>query len=85
MTPYEHSDSLTRHMKLLTLTRINCCDPSLIQSGSVMTDEGSTLVKIASNINRFHQYLCAFRINQLAVRVNSQIIHFTILQQIHIK
>ena len=72
-------------MKLLKLARPNCYDPSLIQSRSIMTDEGPTLVKTASNIDGFYQYLCAFRIKQLAVRVSSQIIHFTILQQIHIK
>ena len=38
VTPSEHSDSITRHMKLLKLARADCSDPSLIQSRSIMTD-----------------------------------------------
>ena len=30
VVPSEYSDSITRHMKLLKLTRTDCCDPSLI-------------------------------------------------------
>ena len=84
VAPSEHSDSITRPMKLLKLTRTDCCDSSLIQSRSIMTDEGSALVGVASNMGGYPHCLCAFHINQLTVRVSSQIIHFTILQQIHI-
>ena len=71
-------------MKLLKLTRTDCCDSSLIQSRSIMTDEGSALVGVASNMDGYPYCVCAFHINQLTIRVSSQIIHFTILQQIHI-
>ena len=36
-----------------------------------MTDEGSVLVKVSSDMAGYHHCLCAFHINQLAVRVNS--------------
>ena len=68
-------------MKLLKLARTNYCDPSLIKSHSIMTDEGSALVKVASNMDGYHHCLYVFHMNQLVVRVSSQIIHFTILQQ----
>ena len=85
VTPPEHSDSITRHMKLLNLTGTDHYDPSLTQSRSIETDEDSALVKVASNMDGYHHCLCPFRINQLDIRVSSQIYLFTILQQIHIK
>ena len=36
-----------------------------------MTDEGSALVKVASDMTGYHHCLCAFHINQLDVRVSS--------------
>ena len=85
VAPSEHSDSITRHMKLLNLTRPEHYDPSLTQSRSIETDEGSALVKVSSNMDGYYHCFCLFRINQLAIRVSSQICLFTILQQIHIK
>ena len=58
-------------MNLLKLTGNNCIDPSHQNSRSVMTDEGSALVKVASDMAGYHHCLCAFHINQLAVRVSS--------------
>ena len=36
-----------------------------------MTDEGSVLVKVSSDMAGYYHCLCAFHINQLAVRVSS--------------
>ena len=55
---FEYSDFITRQMNLLKLTRTGCCNPSSIQSWSIMTDEGSALVKVASNMDRYHHCLC---------------------------
>ena len=55
LAPFEHSESITRHMNLLKLTGHNCIDPSY--------------VNIASDMAIYHHCLCAFHINQLAVRV----------------
>ena len=41
----EHLDSITKYINLLKLTRTNCIEPSLIKTRSIMTDEGSDLVK----------------------------------------
>ena len=45
LAPSEHSDSITRHMNLLKLTRTNCIDPLFINTRSIMTDEGSAFKK----------------------------------------
>ena len=37
----------------------------------IMTDEGSTLVKVASSISGYNHYLCSFHVNQLAVGISS--------------
>ena len=71
LAPSEHSESITRHMNLLKLTGNNCIDSSYANTCSIMTDEGSTLVKVASDMAGYHHCLCAFHINQLAVRVSS--------------
>ena len=79
VAPSEHSDSITRQMNLLKLTRTGCCDPSSIQSRSIMTEEGPALVKVASNVDGCHHWLYLFYINQLAIRVSCQhIISFLI-------
>jgi len=54
VTPSENSDSITRQMNLLKLTRTGCCNNSSIQSRSIMTDEGSALVKVTSNMDGYH-------------------------------
>ena len=71
LAPSAHSESITRHMNLLKLTGNNCIDPSYINSRSIMTDGGSALVKVASDMTGYHHCLCAFHINQLTVRVSS--------------
>ena len=71
LAPSEHSESITTHMNLLKLTGNSCIDPSYENSRSVITDEGSALDKVASNMAGYHHCLCAFHINQLAIRVSS--------------
>ena len=71
LAPSDHSESITRHMNLLKITGNNCIDPSYVNTRSIMTDVGSTLVKVAFDMAGYHYCLCAFHINQLAVRVIS--------------
>ena len=70
LAPSEHSESITTHMNLLKLTGNNCINSSYGNSRSVMTDEGSSLIKVASEMAGYNHCLCAFHINQLAVRVS---------------
>ena len=63
VVPSKHSDSIIRQMNLLKLTRTGCCNPSSIQLRSIMTGEGSALVKVASNMDGYHHCLCSFHIN----------------------
>ena len=58
-------------MNLLKLTGNNCIDPSYVNTRSIMTDEGSALVKVATDMDGYHHCLCTFHINQLAVRVST--------------
>ena len=67
LAPSEHSESITTHMNLLKLTGNNCIEPSR----SVMTDEGSALVKVASDMPGYNYCICAFHINPLADRVSA--------------
>ena len=69
LAPTEHSESITRHMNLLKLTGNNCIDPSYVNSRSIMTDEGSTLVKVASDTAGYYHCLCSVHKNQLDVRM----------------
>ena len=79
LAPSEHSDLITKHINLLKLTRTDCIDPSCIKMRSIMTDEGSALVKNASDMAGYHHFLCAFHINQLDVRESNIIYHFIII------
>ena len=63
LTPSEHSGPITRYINLLKLTGNNCIDPSYVNTCSIMTDEGSDLVKVASDMAGYHHCLCAFHIN----------------------
>ena len=92
MVPSEHKYSIIRLMNLLNLTRTGCFNPSSIQLWSVMTDEDSTLVKVASNMDGYYHCLYSFHISQLDIKVSYQhIISFLIkitfimLQQYNIK
>ena len=71
LAPSEHSGSITRHMNILKLTGNNCINPSYINTRSIMTDESSALVKVASGMASYHYCICAFHINQLVLRVSS--------------
>ena len=72
VAPSEHSDSITRQINLLKLTCTRCCDPSSIQSRSILTVEGSALIKVASNMDGYYHCICSFHINQLDIRVSYQ-------------
>ena len=63
LAPSEHSESITRHMNLLKLTGNNCIDPSFVNICSIMTDEDSVLVQVASDMASYHHCVCAFRIS----------------------
>ena len=54
LAPSEHSDSITKNVNLLKLVRTNCIDPSFIKTRSIITDEGSALVKLASDMAGYH-------------------------------
>ena len=71
LTPSEHLESITRHMDHLKLIGNNCIAPSYVNTRSIMTDEGSALVKVTSVMAGYNYCLCAFHINQLAVTVSS--------------
>ena len=70
LAPSEHSESITRHMNLLKLTGNNGIDPSYENLRSIMTDEGSDLVKVASDMAGYQYCICAFHIYQLDVRIS---------------
>ena len=70
LAPSEHSDSITRHMNILKLKGNDRTDPLFINTHSIMTDEGFALV-VASDMAGCHHCLCAFRINQLDVRLSA--------------
>ena len=78
LAPSEQSDSITRQMNILKLTGTNCIDPSFINTRSIMTDEGSALVKVGSDMAGCHHCVCAFHINELDVRVSRFFFHFVI-------
>ena len=71
LAPSEYFESITRHMNLLKLTGNIFIDPSYVNTRSIMIDEGSVLVKVASDMAGYHHCLCGFYINQLAVRVRT--------------
>ena len=58
-------------MNILKLTGNNCIDLSYVNTRSIMTDESSAFVKVASDMAGYHHYLCAFHINQLVIRVKT--------------
>ena len=70
LTLSQYSDLITRYMNQLKLTRTNCINPSFINTRSIMTDESSALDKVDPDMAGYHHCLCAFHINQLAVRVS---------------
>ena len=60
LVPSEHSDEITRHMNILKLTGNNYIDPLFINTRSIMTDEGSVLVKVASDMAGYHHCYVPF-------------------------
>ena len=60
LVPSEHSDEMTSHMNILKLTDNNCIDPLFINTRSITTDEGSVLVKVASDMASYHHCYVPF-------------------------
>ena len=63
LAPPEHSESITRHKNILKLIGNDGIDPSCVNTRSIMTDEGSVLVKVASGMAGYHHCICAFHIS----------------------
>ena len=63
LAPSEHSDSITRRMNLFKWTCTNCIHPSFINTRSIMTDESSDLVRVASDMGGYYHCVYAFHIN----------------------
>ena len=70
VTSFKNSSSIQTHLDLLRIGSNTSHDLSRSVSRSMMTDEGSALVEVASSISGYYHYLCYFHINQLAVRVS---------------
>ena len=67
----ENSASIEDHLDYLKIGGVHSYGLHGILSCSIMTDDESTLVKVASLISCYNHCLCSFHVNQLAVRVNS--------------
>ena len=67
LAPSENSASIEDHLVNL---RIGSDDSQQFSSRSIMTDEGSALVKVASLVSGYNHCLCSFHVHQLAVRVS---------------
>ena len=67
LAPSENSASIENHLVNL---RIGSADSNQFSSRSIMTDEGSALVKVASLVSGYNHCLCSFHVHQLAVRVS---------------
>ena len=67
VTSFENSSSIERYIDLL---KIYSNSLSGLSMNTTMTDERSALVKVASFMSGFNHCLCAFHVNQLAVRVS---------------
>ena len=70
VTPTEKLYSIKGCMKLLGLSDSTDFRSYFATSRSIMTDEGSALVKLASSMKGYHHYLCSFNINQLPIWVS---------------
>ena len=66
----KNSSSIEDHLDHLKIGGIHSHGLHGILSRSIMTDEGSALVKVALLILVYNYYLCSFHVHQLAVRVN---------------
>ena len=70
LAPSENSASIEDHLDHLRIDGIHPNGLHQFSSRSIMTDEGSTLVKVASLVSGYNHYLCSFHVHQLAVRVS---------------
>ena len=68
--PSKNSSPIERHLDLLKIGSNSCPDLSRHTTCSIMTDEGSALVNVASLISGYNHCLCSFHVHQLAVRVS---------------
>ena len=68
--PTENSTSIEAHLVHLRIAGIYSNGLHRFSSRSIMTDEGSVLVKFDSLISGYNHYLCPFHIYQLIVGVS---------------
>ena len=70
IAPSENSASIEDHLAHLRISGIHSNGLHRFSSRSIMTDEGSALVKFASLISGHNHYLCSFHVHQLVIRVS---------------
>ena len=71
LAPSENSTSIEDHLDHLRIDGIHLKCLHGDSSRSIVADEGSTLVKVASLISDYNHCLCSFQVHQLVVRVSS--------------
>ena len=74
VTPSQNASLIERHIHILVICNRAMSDLSLNDSYSMMTDEGSALVKVSSSVIEFNHLLWSFHVNQLDVRVNRMLL-----------
>ena len=70
VAPSENSSSIKSHLNHLKIGSNPSHDLYGSTSCAIMTDEGSTLVKVLSSISGYNHCMCLFHVNQLALRVS---------------
>ena len=68
--PSKNSSLIERHLDHLKIGSNSCPDLSRHTTCSIMTDEGSALVRMAPSMSGYVHSLYVFHVNQLAVRVS---------------
>ena len=71
LAPSKKFASIEDHLDHLRIGGIHSNGLHGFSCRSIVTDEGSTLVKVASLISGYNHCLCSFNVHQLAVRVSS--------------
>jgi len=69
LAPSENSASIEDHLVHLTIGGIHSNGLHQFSSRSIMTDEGSALVKVSSLISGYNHCLCSLHVHQVALRV----------------
>ena len=80
VAPSENASSIESHLDHLKIDSNISHDLYGSICCAIVTDEGYTLVKVASSISGYNYCLCSYHVNQLAVRVSAYIyvmcVHF---------